>query len=72
MAMTTVELEKLQEVEVKLAELRGVIEGSLSIRAVGGVYVANEIIKIQPKVKELLTAIQTDIDEHEAATEPTV
>lgn len=53
MAIVQADVDKLVAVEAKLAELRKTIEGSLSIRAVGGVYVANEIIKLQPVITEL-------------------
>lgn len=70
MAMTTTDLEQLKAVQAKLEEIKTLVMGSLSIRAVGGVTIANDLINVLPKLEAVATAIQADIDEH--AAEPAV
>lgn len=59
--MTAEHVALLEKVTAKLGELKDTVEGSLSIRAVGGVHIANELIKLQPVLAELKTAIEADI-----------
>lgn len=65
--MTNEDLQKLEVVEAKLEELKTLVMNSLSIRAVGGVHIANELINVLPKLAEVKAAIEADI-----AAQPTV
>lgn len=69
--MTNQDLQKLEAIEAKLEELKTLVSNSLSIRAVGGVHIANELINVLPKVAELKAAIEASIAAA-APTEPTV
>jgi hypothetical protein len=60
MAIVQADVDKLVSVQAKLAELRATVEGSLSIRAVGGVYVANELIKLKPVLDELKATLDAN------------
>lgn len=56
-------LAKIELVTAKLTELRQVVEGSLSIRAVGGVHIANEIIALLPELTALKAAVEAELVE---------
>jgi hypothetical protein len=59
--LVAADVTKLDEVIEKLDKLRATVEGSLSIRAVGGVVIANELIALKPKLVALKASIEADV-----------
>ena len=55
------QLAKIEHITAKLTELRKLVEGSLSIRAVGGVHIANEIIALLPELAALKAAAEAEL-----------
>ena len=66
MAMTQADVQKLEAIEAKLEEIKDLVMNSNSIRAVGGVVIANDLINLLPKVAQVKAAIVADVAEHAA------
>lgn len=66
MAMTQADVQKLEAIEAKLTEIKELVMNSNSIRAVGGVVIANDLINLLPKVAQVKEAIIADVAEHAA------
>lgn len=63
MAMTQEHADVVQEVKEAVEKLRKEVMNSMSLRAVGGAHLANELAKLPAKLDEVKAAIEADIAE---------
>ena len=52
------DIQKLEKAIASLSSIKKEVEGSLSIRAMGGVFIANELIKLVPMLEEVKASLE--------------